>query len=502
MVLPVCSLLELGNLVSLLLGRAGKERISLKLIYEKQLTSAHEAGVWNLLASVDSEFVPPLSSRESTTDRVLFGRKTGDNGPKDYFETMKKQSFILAVQNDTVIGFLSFIPDHSVMIDGKEFTCDYVSTLAVAREERGRGITRKMYTRLFLVRPNRCCATRTWSLNEAHLRILHELGFRLASRLPDDRGQGIDTVYYIKTAGTKHDLSPVEKIRAYKLGPQTQVTVLLMIASLAALVLYCFPACRSHEILSGLILAFFTSCFVAVLTLGASIFSEFKNRESETFLEDMRFFGIGELSRDKRTLLTDLLSGCKKAIWISGYRLILSSELRNEFAAAVRRGARLTAVICPPWSEAYRLVYGSDDYEIDNYFNLFKTIYDAIPDRNDLSRYEVLFIEKPLFSDTYRFDRALITGPYMHNKDNKYGRITARDFFSYSINRKSELFKYVKTEYETLGYEASQRLDWEKFELSYALYSSKKLSEAEKEALFREACVDRMPAPIMNLWPE
>jgi hypothetical protein len=38
--------------------------------------------------------------------------------------------------------------------------------------------------------------TRTWSTNASHLDLLDELGFDLIKRVEDDRGDGIDTVYY------------------------------------------------------------------------------------------------------------------------------------------------------------------------------------------------------------------------------------------------------------------------------------------------------------------
>jgi len=44
-------------------------------------------------------------------------------------------------------------------------------------------------------------ATRTWSLNSAHIHILEKLGFALVKRLVDHRGPGIDTVYYGKENG-------------------------------------------------------------------------------------------------------------------------------------------------------------------------------------------------------------------------------------------------------------------------------------------------------------
>ena len=38
--------------------------------------------------------------------------------------------------------------------------------------------------------------TRTWDSNDRHLDLLSDLGFELLTRIEDDRGEGIDTVYY------------------------------------------------------------------------------------------------------------------------------------------------------------------------------------------------------------------------------------------------------------------------------------------------------------------
>ena len=44
--------------------------------------------------------------------------------------------------------------------------------------------------------PGRPIALRTWSTNAAQLRLMEKLGFTCVLRLPDDRGPGVDTVYY------------------------------------------------------------------------------------------------------------------------------------------------------------------------------------------------------------------------------------------------------------------------------------------------------------------
>jgi hypothetical protein len=56
----------------------------------------------------------------------------------------------------------------------------------------------------------------------------------------------------------------------------------------------------------------------------------------------------------------------------------------------------------------------------------------------------------------------------------------AKDFFSYNIVRESDLYKIVKTEYETLYSEAKWRLNWDKFEIIYNEIEAGDKRESEK----------------------
>ena len=101
-------------------------------IYQKKLQKAYQDDVWELLCASDKEFIPPLSERNSTTQQTFTGVKAENSGLLEYFQHMLEQEFILAIENDKVIGFISFIPDHNLNVEGKEYKCDYVSTLVVS----------------------------------------------------------------------------------------------------------------------------------------------------------------------------------------------------------------------------------------------------------------------------------------------------------------------------------------------------------------------------------
>lgn len=162
------------------------------------LTAAEREAVLSLLTAADREFVPPLSARTGTTQQALSPSDTVPQGIAAYFTQLSAQAFVLAYCGERISGFLSFIPDYRLTAGGLDLCCDYVSTVIVSPAFRRQGITSGMYDTLFRTLPDHTVATRTWSQNTAHLRILHRLGFRLALTLENDRGKGIDTVYYVK----------------------------------------------------------------------------------------------------------------------------------------------------------------------------------------------------------------------------------------------------------------------------------------------------------------
>ena len=65
----------------------------------KRLTKKYQDDVWKLLSDADGEFIPPLSSREKTTQAALLPGKGDARGPVSYFEQMIRQAFILAVKD-------------------------------------------------------------------------------------------------------------------------------------------------------------------------------------------------------------------------------------------------------------------------------------------------------------------------------------------------------------------------------------------------------------------
>ena len=149
-----------------------------------------------ILAENDTAFVPPLSQRTGTT-QTAFSQVQNPNGVADYLEQMLTQQIVGVFLEKKLVGFVSYIENR----EDEAFLLPniYLSTLVLQPQTRGMGITKKLYHHLFNeLYPERNVYTRTWSTNIAHIKILQGFGFTELKRIPNDRGQGIDTVYYAK----------------------------------------------------------------------------------------------------------------------------------------------------------------------------------------------------------------------------------------------------------------------------------------------------------------
>lgn len=165
----------------------------------KEECEKHYDVFYKMLEMGDDEFVPPLSARSSTTQKNLNGGKKSENGIKAYLDGMLGQNMLVCEEGGEICGFVSFKND---------YTCDcikdtdkpniYISTALVNPDFRGRKITAKMYEYLFNENTDKNIFTRTWSTNIAHTKILLKFGFSELLRIENDRGCGIDTVYYAK----------------------------------------------------------------------------------------------------------------------------------------------------------------------------------------------------------------------------------------------------------------------------------------------------------------
>ena len=291
----------------------------------------------------------------------------------------------------------------------------------------------------------------------------------------------------------KSKLTLRERIKAYKLDTQVRILFLLIgVCVISGVVLFVFPIVSANDVSRELLLALFTSVLVSVFTIAVEITVDYNNRKSEEYLEDLKIFGIGGLCSSKtitkKDLIIQYLDDCDRCIWISGYRLILTWGIHKEICEVIKKKKiDVRVLVCPPWTEAFQTVY-QDEFVMDNYFKFFYSVYVAAREAGSLEKATVVFVNKPLFNDTYRIDQKLVTGPYMHNRDDEYHRMMANDFFAYDLIKQSELYNKMSEEFITLFGEAKEELDWKLFAEKYENeYDGKDLKDEEKIELFRSA---------------
>lgn len=168
----------------------------MKYLYTKKINKKQEEQIFNILCEADKEFIPHLSNRTSTYQNNLLFNLEDEKLPYSYFDKIKMQSALMAVQNDDIVGFMSFVEEYEIELGGKRYDTLYLSTLIVKKEYRKQGISFNLYKNLMDTFSDKSIITRTWSTNESHLKLLDKLGFELLECIENDRGIGIDTVYY------------------------------------------------------------------------------------------------------------------------------------------------------------------------------------------------------------------------------------------------------------------------------------------------------------------
>ena len=170
-------------------------------LFDETDIKKHHDALLAILTEVDHEFIPALSEREPMIlpwMELREGEKpTGS--VRAYLEEMYVMEKILGIFLDNkIVGLVSFIENEAFdMLAEADMPNLYICTVAVSPAARGLGVTKKAYRYLFeTLYPDRNLFTRTWSTNVAHMKILTEMGVREWKRIPNDRGEGIDTVYF------------------------------------------------------------------------------------------------------------------------------------------------------------------------------------------------------------------------------------------------------------------------------------------------------------------
>ena len=169
--------------------------MEIRILERKEQSSIYDEA-YELLVAADNEFVAPLSSRSSSTQQD-FSKTVNANSIELYFEQLKSQRFAAVFEDGEQIAFVSYKEDYTCPeIAPEDLPNIYLSTLVVSPKARGKGVTTKLYAKLFSEYESVNIFTRTWSTNFAHIKILEKYGFEVIKVLENDRGNGIDTIYF------------------------------------------------------------------------------------------------------------------------------------------------------------------------------------------------------------------------------------------------------------------------------------------------------------------
>ena len=273
-----------------------------------------------------------------------------------------------------------------------------------------------------------------------------------------------------------------ERIKARRLESNVYALITFIILFVIFTVAFVNADAGTFKDLSN---AIATSLLATILISVFDIFTSYKNFENKKFIDNLYRFGIHNLHFDKKDLLSELIQEARNDVWLSGYRLILTRDLSKELYSARERGVNLHFLICPPWEEAYKLVYDDPETTLDNYIHIMKAL-SQFRDRKAVGEITVHFTHKPLFNDTYLVDEKIVTSPYMHNRDITFGVITAGDFFTYELDKDYRLWQLLKDEYDLLWEESDARLDEDGVDAILRELSEKRfLSYPEKVKVFQ-----------------
>ncbi len=165
--------------------------------YIGKLPIDREKEILEILSICDNEFYPPLSGRNSTTQKDLCENGEASGVPTAYFNGLKTQEFILVFSDGELAAFISYKDCE------REY---YISTLCVKISHRGKGLLHIMYDKIEEVAKAhgvKTLTTRTWSTNAAQTKTLEKHGYKITKTVENDRPAGIGTVYFAKSLETE-----------------------------------------------------------------------------------------------------------------------------------------------------------------------------------------------------------------------------------------------------------------------------------------------------------
>ena len=164
------------------------------------LTETEKEELLDILRECDSDFCPPLSERGGTSEQSLFGEAVHSDGVMDYYHDILMQETLLWKREGKTIAFMSYRPSYTCRELENLGDTVYLTTLCIRRRCRGQGLSTPIYRAVIdhikKAYPGKHIAYRTWTTNLAQMKTAEHFGFPVIAVLKDDRGPGVDTVYF------------------------------------------------------------------------------------------------------------------------------------------------------------------------------------------------------------------------------------------------------------------------------------------------------------------
>ena len=169
---------------------------------DRELTEVEKQEIYEILAACDGDFFPPLSSRAGTAEKHLTENSSRNPGVFDYYQELMTQKNFLWKQGNRTIAFMSFKPEYRCTYLSEFPRVCYLTTLCLLKEFRGKGLSMRIYRDVlaYLKKkdPDATPCLRTWSTNGPQIHLMKKLHFETVAVLKDDRGPGVDTIYFAK----------------------------------------------------------------------------------------------------------------------------------------------------------------------------------------------------------------------------------------------------------------------------------------------------------------
>ncbi len=426
-----------------------------------------------LMKKHDKDFVPPLSHRGSTTQGNLDHLPEGNI--ENYFNEMLEQEFFIAFNEKQVVGFMTFRKNFVSPVI-KDANNIYISTIIVDEDYRGRGITKDFYRLCLHKYKQKHIFTRTWSQNMSHIGLLAGIHFTEFHRIPDDRGKGIDTVYY---KYQRRKRTPSEVITHYQLWGSCYFLGLLFLLTILSFLAMIFI---KENLWSDICSNIATSLLASFLCLLCDSAVRYREAVRDEYINSLKNYGISNLRFEKSVLLESLIPTVKEELWISGYRLAMTAKepFLDALKKALEKNQKLKVkiLVVPPCFDTYSKVYGDDDV-LNNYIRLFKTLKEYGKDDN----IQIHVTDMPLFNDTYRVDSRIVTSPFLHATYEDGTKLEAKDFFTIDITDvDSRLHQLIEGEYNLLwDHDDTQNFD-------YLAFLEEEITQDTWRDIFEEHC--------------